>query len=180
MRAIVIGTSGTGKTTFARELARILDVPHTELDALFWGPQWTRRPPSQFLASVDAASAGERWVIDGNYSVARDLLWPRATHIIWLDYGRVRVFTQVLRRTLWRSLTRAPLWSGNRESLRTALFSRDSILVWSLTTFDKNRQRYSALQASGAFPAATWVRARHPRDAQAWMASVERASRSPA
>ncbi|MFD1711268.1 toxin [Ottowia sp. GY511] len=169
MRAIVIGTSGTGKTTFARQLAGTIGAPHTELDALYWGPGWTPRPTEQFLAAVDAASAGERWVIDGNYAAARDLLWPRATHIVWLDYSRGRVFAQVLRRTLWRGLTRAPLWSGNRESLRTAFFSRESILWWSLTTFDKNRRKYAALRADGAFSQARWRVFAQPLQARAWL-----------
>lgn len=172
MRAIVIGTSGTGKTTFARQLAGTIGAPHTELDALYWGPGWTPRPTEQFLAAVDAASAGERWVIDGNYAAARDLLWPRATHIVWLDYSRGRVFTQVLRRTLWRGLTRAPLWSGNRESLRTALFSRESILLWSLTTFDKNRRRYRDLYTGGSYDGAEWRVFPAPRHARVWLERV--------
>ena len=122
MRAIVIGTSGTGKTTFARQLAQAVGAPHTEMDALHWGPDWTPHPLAQFRAAVDAASAGARWVIDGNYTAVRDLLWPRATHIVWLDYSRLRVFGQVLRRTLQRGVRQTPLWAGNRESLRRAFF----------------------------------------------------------
>ena len=172
MRAVVIGTSGAGKTTFARELAQTTGAPHTELDALYWGPDWTPYPSAQFLAAVDTARAGEHWVIDGNYGAARELLWPRATHIVWLDYGRTRVFGQVLRRTLQRGWTQAPLWAGNRESLRNAFFSRESILLWSLKTFAKNRQRYGTLRASGAHPHAAWVVLQRPRQAQAWLAEV--------
>ena len=171
MRAIVIGTSGTGKTTFARQLAQAIGAPHTEMDALYWGPDWTPHPLAQFRAAVDAASAGERWVIDGNYTAVRDLLWPRATHIVWLDYSRLRVFSQVLRRTLQRGVRQTPLWAGNRESLGRAFFSRDSILLWSLTTFDKNRRRYADLRAHGAWPQLQWVALPNPRQAHAWLAA---------
>ena len=177
MRAIVIGTSGTGKTTFARQLAQAVGAPHTEMDALHWGPDWTPHPLAQFRAAVDAASAGARWVIDGNYTAVRDLLWPRATHIVWLDYSRLRVFGQVLRRTLQRGVRQTPLWAGNRESLRRAFFSRDSILLWSLTTFDKNRRRYADLRAGGAWPQLQWVALPNPRQAQAWLAAQTQGTR---
>lgn len=172
MRIIVIGTSGSGKSTLAAELARVLHLPRTELDALYWGPGWTQNPAEQFLADVQVAAKGERWVIDGNYSAARDVLWPRATHIVWLNYSRPRVFTQVLRRTLQRAWSGAPLWAGNRESLRMAFLSKDSILLWSLKTFDKNRRRYGALRSSGAYAQARWVELRHPTQARAWLAQI--------
>ncbi|TME62901.1 MAG: AAA family ATPase, partial [Chloroflexi bacterium] len=47
-RISVVGTTGSGKTTFARELARRLGVPHVELDALAWGPNWTLVPVEVF------------------------------------------------------------------------------------------------------------------------------------
>ena len=174
MKIIVIGTSGSGKSTLAAELARVLHLPRTELDALYWGPGWAPNPTAQFLADVQAAAAGERWVMDGNYSAARELIWPRATHIVWLNYSRPRVFAQVLRRTVRRGWSRAPLWAGNRESLRKAFLSRDSILLWSLTTFTKNRRRYAALQGSGAYPQAQWVELRTPQQVSAWVADLAR------
>ena len=41
-RVSIVGSTGTGKTTFGRELAAILAVPFVELDALFWGPNWSK------------------------------------------------------------------------------------------------------------------------------------------
>ena len=174
MRIIVIGTSGSGKSTLAAELARVLHLPRTELDALYWGPGWAPNPTAQFLADVQAAAAGERWVMDGNYSAARELIWPRATHIVWLNYSRPRVFAQVLRRTVRRGWSRAPLWAGNRESLRKAFLSRDSILLWSLTTFTKNRRRYGALHSSGTYPQAQRVELRTRRRAPPCVSDLAR------
>ena len=76
-RVIVVGTSGSGKTTFARRLAEILDVPHFELDQLHWGPNWTPKDMAEFRQLTEAAVAGERWVIDGNYSKVQDIIWSR-------------------------------------------------------------------------------------------------------
>ena len=44
VRVVVIGASCSGKTTFTRRLAEILDYPLTELDRLHWLPDWKPRP----------------------------------------------------------------------------------------------------------------------------------------
>ena len=125
MRVVVVGKSGAGKSTFAQALANAIGAPCVELDALYWGPAWTAVPPAQFEAAVLAATSGERWVVEGNYAAVRDLLWPRATHVVWLNHSRPRVFSRVLWRTLSRGLLRTRLSHGNRESLGMA-FSPDS------------------------------------------------------
>lgn len=56
-RVNVKGTSGSGKSTFGRELARRLAVPYVELDALHHGPNWTEAAPEEFRARVREATA---------------------------------------------------------------------------------------------------------------------------
>lgn len=169
MRVVVIGTSGAGKSTFAKRLAARLGVPRVELDALYWLPGWTARDPDDFRARVAEAVAGEAWVADGNYSVARGVLWPRATDIVWLNYGRHVVWPRVLGRTVARVAGRQELWAGNRESFRQAFLSRQSILLWSLTTFAKNRLKYAELRADPRWAGLRWHELRTPREAQAWL-----------
>jgi len=150
-RVAVIGTSCSGKTTFAATLAARQQTPHIELDALHWRPGWVEAPPEAFRAAVAAATSAERWVSDGNYSKVRDLIWSRATSVIWLDYPFTTVMRRALCRTLRRAITREELFSGNRESLRMAFFSRDSILWWVVTTYRRRREQYSALLTGSAF-----------------------------
>jgi adenylate kinase family enzyme len=147
-RINVVGTSGSGKTTTGSELARRLGVPHVELDALSWEPNWVAAPPDVFRERVAAAVAAETWVVDGNYSAARDLIWARADTVVWLDLPFRVVMWRVVSRTARRLATREVLWNGNRESLRTAV-SRDSIILWALTTYRRRRRDYpSALAAN--------------------------------
>ncbi len=73
-RISVVGNTGSGKTTLAAELADMLGCPHIELDALHWGPDWTPQPVDIFRDRVRQATAGERWVVDGNYSRVRDII----------------------------------------------------------------------------------------------------------
>ncbi len=169
MRYLVVGTSGAGKSTFAQALAEATQCPWVELDALYWGPQWQAVPHEQFERDVLAATTGERWVADGNYSAVRDVLWPRATHIVWLNHGRWTVFSRVLWRTLVRGMANAPLSHGNRESLRMAFFSRDSILWWSYSTFSKNRARFAALRDSHQHAHLEWTEITRSSESRAFI-----------
>ncbi len=75
----------------------------------------------------------------------------KATDIVWMNLGRATVFIRVLKRTLRRCLKKEELWSGNKESLRRAFLSHDSILLWSLTTYGTNRAKYTRLRQDPAF-----------------------------
>lgn len=176
IRVVVIGTSGAGKTTFASDLAAALGLNHTELDQLHWGPDWKPEPTEQFVHGAAQAAAGQRWVMDGNYSVVRDQLWPRATHVVWLNYGRWTVFSRVLWRTIRRATLGTRLFHGNRESWRSAFFSRDSILLWSWQTFAKNQRKYRDLRASGQFAQAQWLEFRTPQQTRQWLESLRSAA----
>lgn len=178
MRYIVIGTSGAGKSTFAAALAQSLGCTYIELDQLFWGPHWQAVPTEQFRAATQQATTPARWVADGNYSAVRDVLWRRGTHIVWLNYGRRTVWPRVLWRTIHRALWRTPLFHGNRESLRSAFFSRDSIVLWSLTTFNKNRRKYTALRQDPQYRHLQWTEFTHPAQAAAWLAAQRPAGTS--
>src|SRR6476660_8813592 len=85
-RILIIGRTGSGKTTMARQLSAILGVPHVELDSLFFGPNFSTVPLPVLRERTSAAILGEYWITDGNKSAVRDLVWPRADTIIWLDY----------------------------------------------------------------------------------------------
>ncbi|MBI5300853.1 MAG: AAA family ATPase [Chloroflexi bacterium] len=173
-RVNVIGTSGSGKTTFARDLARQLGCPHIELDALHWEPNWVEASREVFRARVELATRGETWTLDGNYSKARDIVWGRADTVVWLDYTLSVVLWRVWWRTIHRGIKREELWNGNRENLRMAFLSRDSILLWSLTTYHRRRKEYPALFARPEHAHLTIVRLPSPREAMAWMARVKR------
>ena len=172
-RVVVIGTSCAGKTAFARSLACALSFPHVELDALFWQPNWTPRPPEEFRKLVAQELSQGYWVTDGNYGVVRDLVWSRATTVIWLNYGFPTVLWRAVTRTLRRVLTREELFSANRESLRMAFFSRESILWWVLTTFHRRRKQYRVLFDTRTSPQLVYVEFRNPIEAQNFLTGLQ-------
>ena len=171
-RIVVLGTSGSGKSTLAHALATRLAIPHIELDAIHWQADWTPLPRPLFRERVAAAIAPERWVLDGNYSAVRDLVWARATTLVWLNYPFPIVFMRLLRRTLRRALTRELLWGGNRESLRLAFLSRDSILWWMITTYRRRRREYPLLFAAPEHRHLDVITLTSPRAADAFLNQV--------
>jgi len=132
-RVCVIGVTGSGKTTLANRIAAQLRLDYVEMDSLYWNPHWTPVDPEIFRSRIASVAAGDAWVTDGNYSRARDILWPRADTFVWLDLPFHVTFMRLVHRTFRRWLQKAELWNGNRESLREHFFSRDSIFLWPST-----------------------------------------------
>jgi adenylate kinase family enzyme len=176
-RIAIVGTSGSGKTTLARTLAARLGMPHVELDALHWGPGWTPSSEEEMRPRVVAALDGETWVVDGNYSKVRNLIWPRADTLIWLDYALPLVLARLTRRTLWRIVRRERLWNENREELRH-LIARDSIFVWALQSHPRHRRQYPELLARVEHAHLTIIRLRSPGETTRWLRRIPPAGAS--
>ncbi len=66
----------------AAALAQRLELTHIELDALAWGPSWTQTPDDELRAALVQAMSAASWVIDGNYSKIRDLVWASADTVL--------------------------------------------------------------------------------------------------
>jgi len=165
----VVGNSGSGKTTFARELAGALAIPHLELDSVFHQPGWQPLDRQVFRQRVTAFTSGPCWVVDGNYGAVRDIVWGRADTVVWLDPPRHRVMRQVIWRTLRRTATRAELWNGNREpwSNLVTFKPEESIIAWAWTRHRVYRQRYLTAQDDPANGHLAFVRLRTPREVAA-------------
>lgn len=139
LRIVVQGASGSGKSSLATALADSLGLPQLELDSIYHQPGWTSLDVGEFRRLVSAFAAEPAWVVDGNYSQVRDLLWPRANIIVFVDLPRRVVMARLIKRTLRRMLHHENLWNGNRESLRN-LVSIDparNIILWSWFTHAK-------------------------------------------
>jgi adenylate kinase family enzyme len=171
-RIAVVGTSGSGKTVLAQGLAQQLGIPHVELDALHWGPDWTPVQLEDFRSRTAQLLSGDAWTTDGNYSKVRDIVWGRADTVVWLDYPVPLVLWRVVRRTLRRSLTGEVLWSGNRERLDQALFSRDSIILWALRSYRRRKRGYPILFQQPEYAHLRIVHLDSPRRAREWLQGV--------
>jgi adenylate kinase family enzyme len=170
----VVGNSGSGKTTVATAIARDIDVPHLELDAVFHQPDWQPLEREVFRARVAQFIAGDGWVVDGNYSAVSDLVWQRADTVVWMDLPRRQIMRQLAARTLRRMVTRTELWNGNTESLGNLLRldPEQSILRWAWTQHAKYVERYGTAQHDPANRHLTFVRLTSRAEAAQFVAGL--------
>lgn len=145
IRIQIVGTSCSGKTTLAKKLSQEMKTPHIELDAIHWKSNWVERDTEDFYKQVEMNLQQDSYVVCGNYSKVRALLFSKATHIIWLNYSFPRVFLRALKRTLYRSIFKVKVCNGNVESFKKSFFSKDSILLWVLKTYHKRKNEYPLL-----------------------------------
>ncbi len=111
-------------------------------------------------------------MVDGNYSVVRSTIWSRADTVIWLDYPLWLVYARLIPRTIRRVARREALWNGNRERLWEQFFSRDSLLLWALTTYRRRRREYSELMRRPENAHLRFRRFRSPRQTERWLAGL--------
>lgn len=134
MRIVVAGPSGSGKTTFAARLGRLLDIPHTEMDSLHWGPNWTPRP--SFEADVQRLIEQPAWITEWQYPQVRGRLLERADVVIYLRYSRAVVMWRVVRRTVRRAVTGQKLWADNVEPpLKNILRDPDNMIRYTWRSY---------------------------------------------
>jgi adenylate kinase family enzyme len=97
-RVLIIGISGAGKSTFARELAARTGLPLVHLDREFWQPGWIATPKLEWRERVVRLAGADAWIMDGNYSATLDIRLPRADTVIWFDYPRRIVLPRIAKR----------------------------------------------------------------------------------
>ena len=131
------------------------------------GPNWealTATNPDEFVRRVGAATSGDGWVCDGNYGLVRDLIWRRATNLVWLDYSRAVVMCRVIKRSVARAFDQTELWAGNREDWRRWLQPSHPIR-WAWSTWRDRRARFAELLNGAQYRHLAVLRLQTPRAA---------------
>lgn len=177
-RINVIGTTGSGKSTFCKNLAERLGYPYIQMDQLFWKSDWNETADDEFMHKVIGAVSGDAWVLDGNYSRTNKIKWKNADTIIWLDYSYSRTLFQLFKRTICRIIMREELWpeTGNRESFRKSFMSKDSIFVWFFKYYRKNKIRYVELIESPSISHIKFICLHNPKAAKNFLDDVKSSS----
>ena len=137
-RICILGPSNSGKSTLADAIARKRGLKPIHLDQLHHLPNtdWRPRPEAEFLALHDDAIAGDRWVIDGNYSKYFPQRFQRATGLILLDISTAASLFRYVRRTV-RDGVRPGALEGGNDSLKLSMIHFIAVVT------PRNRKRYA-------------------------------------
>ncbi len=157
----------------ARELARRLDLPYVELDALHHGRDWAEPTAEEFRARVREAMAAapQGWVVDGNYEAKLGgTVIDEADTIVWLDLPLPLKLRRLWRRTIHRIRDDVELWSGNRESWRGGFFGWESMFVWTIRSHLRHRPTRAEWLAR--HPHLRVVRLRSTREVESYLSEV--------
>ena len=99
-RIMVLGCSGSGKSTFSRRLHELTKIPVFHLDQLYWKPNWVESTEEEWRIAQKKAVEQDAWIMDGNYSGTWDIRIPRADTLIFLDKPTYISLFRVLKRSL--------------------------------------------------------------------------------
>ena len=128
-KILILGSCGAGKSTLAKRLHKLLDIPIIHLDEHYWKPNWTRPERDEWQEKVANLVKGEKWIMDGNYRSSLDIRLPQADTVILLDFPPSVCFYRLLKRRLKKD--RADKIAGCKERINFEL------LKWVLWTFPR-------------------------------------------
>ena len=166
-RVMVWGTnSGSGKSTFARQLGERIGVEPTHLDRIAWKPGWVVAPDEEIRAKISEVLPRARWILEGSYS--RHLFHERLQHadtVVFFDVNRFVCFYNALqRRFQYRGKSRPDMGEGCAEKFDF------EFAWWILWLAPKSRKRKRAIVKN--LPGKNVVILKNRRQAKAFLASI--------
>lgn len=118
MKIMIIGSSGSGKSTFSRELGAILKIPVHHLDVYYWRPEWQETPPEEWAEFNKNLVLKDEWIIDGHYGRTIEIRMQAADIIFFFDLSPwITTYRVIKRRIQYHKKTRPDLNEGCAESL---------------------------------------------------------------
>ncbi len=168
-RILIYGVYGSGKTTLAARLSRLLGIAWRPVDDLTWEPGWREVPMQVQRERIAELCRRPSWILDGAYRDWLDIPMASADVIVALDFGRWLTLRRLLRRTARLVSTGETICNGNRETLSSVL-SSESIILWHFGSFGRKRRRMR--QWAAASPGPRVLLFSTPEELDAWVAGL--------
>jgi adenylate kinase family enzyme len=165
-RISVVGSTGSGKTTLARDLSVRLGLIFYELDVL--RGEYTGKSPaySSFAEAVAELVQNEGWIIDGHYRDVRHLIWQRSDLVVHLNYSLMLIVARLVNRFIgkWRGGGS----SGGGSASWTRRFARMAKTI-------RERREYAKIFNGPNFADLTVIELKSPHATREWLAGLETA-----
>jgi adenylate kinase family enzyme len=182
-RVHIMGNTSAGKSTLGARLARALDVPFVELDALNWEPGWMglhTTNPQELERRIREATAGDGWVVAGSYTaISQHVFWPRLQTVVWLDLPLPQLLWRVITRSWRRWRTKELLWGTNYERFWPQLMvwrKEDSLIWWAATQQRRKRREMLRFMAEPLWGHIRFVRLTSSAEVELFTRAVESVS----
>jgi len=170
-KIIVVGASGAGKTTLAKQFAEKFSIPHIQLDNIVWLPGWKLRPEEEFLSLAKKELEKPAWVICGNYTRLMPLTWSQADTVVWLDYPLWLCLWRAVKRAARLLWTKEPICNGNVETIGN-FFSKNGILRWVFQSHKNRKNLMPEHMKNQKYKHITFIHLRSPQETKQWLESL--------
>ena len=85
-RILILGSPGSGKSTFSKKLQQIVGLPLFHLDNIWWKPDMSHISRDEFDEKLEEILKKDAWIIDGDYSRTYEPRIRACDTIVFLDY----------------------------------------------------------------------------------------------
>lgn len=134
-KILIVGSSGSGKSTFAKALSAKLNISVYHLDVLYWKPGWIESPPGEFETKQREILEKAEFIIDGYYGLTLPMRLEQADTVFFTDLNRwVCLYGAVKRRFYYRNRSRSDMGGGCVEKIDKMF------MMWILYHYPKQRR----------------------------------------
>lgn len=142
-KIVVIGSSGAGKSIFARKLGELLNIKVVHLDRVFWKRDWKEKPRDDRVDILQQLVAEQQWIIEGSYLSSSDARLNAADTIIFLDMSPcLCLWRIVVRHWKYRKHSRRDIPDGCTDRISLPLIFK--VLTFPLSGRRKLKKKLSA------------------------------------
>lgn len=99
-KILIVGSPGSGKSTFSKKLGTVTNLPVIHLDKEYWLPNWTVPEKQDWLKKLEKIIDEDAWILDGTYLDTLDMRLRKADLVIFLDYKRLLCVNSTIKREL--------------------------------------------------------------------------------
>mgnify|MGYP003489756636 FL=1 len=162
MRIMIFGRPGSGKTTFAYELSKKLNLPLYHLDKYFFTANWVQRDYQEFLSIQQELVNQEDWIIDGNSLQSLEMRYARTQICIYFNYPRYICLWRLLKRRFFKDPKFNDLAEGCPPNVRWQLIK----YTWTFETRLNNRLITQLAELKSKYPEVKFIEVKNDKDKQ--------------